>query len=317
VACTSAVAMHAWEQHQHEWERSDSENSCGWGSDSDDAADADLSKLSAEEAGDVLAQHLIDLQSRGVLSARWVCTLVFFAKRAGAAGFVGKVAFNPNSNSGHFQRHLESVLLHKQERRELYEFQLPGHTRYDKYRCEHTFHALPLHEQLASELAENPDMNQRFDELKANQEWPDQYYSHRLVRSYPGERVWPLSLYLDGVAYSNIDNVLGITISNMVSGTRHLCVTLRKALICRCGCRGWCTLWSIWRYVGWCINALSAGTFPTSRHDFRPWSSTDEIRESLAGCSLGMRGAIVQIRGDWGEFTKSLGMVNWAHTLRP
>ena len=117
--------------------------------------------------------------------------------------------------------------------------------------------------------------------------------------------------------HSKIDAICGITIHNLVSGTRRLSISLRRSLLCRCGCRGWCTMYSIWSFVLWGLRALAAGAFPQARHTGAEWLVSDEVRESLAGKPLGFRGALVHIRADWAEIAKSMGMRNWNHVVRP
>lgn len=88
--------------------------------------------------------------------------------------------------------------------------------------------------------------------------------------------------------------------------------------MCRCGCRGgWCSLFPLWVFVRWCLRALEAGCYPSCRHDSCEWLPCDELRESLAGKPLGLRGALVQIKADWCEFGNSLGFVKWMHTNKP
>ena len=181
----------------------------------------------------------------------------------------------------------------------------------------HKLAVLPMHEAVAEEAAGIPGFAQRLYELSSNNEWGSDYYNHPVVIANPGEAVYPMSIYLDSVNHSKVDSVCGITIQNMVSGTRHLCVVLRKSRLCRCGCRGWCSMHSVWSCLHWSIAALESGQFPERRHDGVPWLETDEARESLAGKPLGIKGAVVQIKADWGEFGKSLGFFNWSHNLRP
>ena len=178
-------------------------------------------------------------------------------------------------------------------------------------------HVLPFHEQLAEEVAETPGLDERMAELTRAQEWSDDYYDHPVVVANPGQTVYPLALYLDGVAHTNVDNVLGVTLTNLATGTRHLCITLRKSLLCRCGCRGWCTLRPTFEFVHWCISALAEGKFPESRHDQSAWGPADEFRESLQGKRMGFKAALLDIKGDWSEFAKSLGFQAWKSRLRP
>jgi len=243
----ASSSSHAWEQEHHPWDEESSDSDIdprGWDVDSDDDA-TDWSKLTPEQMGDELAARLLSLQNSGSpVTAKAVCCLAFFAKGAGAAGFVGKLAHHPEASSGHYQRHLDAVLHFSEDKLRLYEITCPGHARHDKEMVQHTISAMPLHEELARELAENADeMKAKLHTMVNSRELPDDYYEHPIVRANPGEAVYPLSLYLDGIAHSKVDNVLGITISNMVTGTRHLCIALRKSLLCRCGRKGRCTLW--------------------------------------------------------------------------
>lgn len=308
-----------WEDcSEHPWEASsDSDGDRHWDSDASSDDESPWDKMDRSQCGDQLAEELLSLQNRGALSARAVCVLAFWATKAGAQGFVEKLGHRPAAASGHYQRHLDSVLQRSEAKKELYEVAMPGHSRYDRDRVSHTVRVMPCHEQLANELVEQPELGPRLDELIERREWGEDYYSHPVVLANPEERVYPISLYLDAVAHSKVDAVLGITISNMVSGTRHLCVVVRRTLMCRCGCRGWCSMRAIWAFVQWCLQALVVGLFPTERHDRAAWGPADDCRESLQGLALGMKGAILQVKADWGEFAKTLALSSWSHALRP
>ena len=217
------------------WDFTDSEDEGGAGPprwDDDVDEEAEQGELSEEQrqqaAGDTLAAELLALlergEAKGVLSARAVCTLAHYATEAGAKGFVTKLAFNPGASSGHFQRHLDSVLSFGDEAKLLYQLQVPGHNRHSMGRVVHTLHALPLHEELAREVAESPGLEEQLATSVRDNHWPPIYYEHPVVRENPGDVVYPLALYLDGVGYSKVDTVLGITITNLLTGKRLLCV---------------------------------------------------------------------------------------------
>ena len=57
-----------------------------------------------------------------------------------------------------------------------------------------------------------------------------------------GTDVHPLALYVDGVRHTKRDGVIGFFIYSLVTPRRHLCVAVRKSDLCRCGCRGWCSM---------------------------------------------------------------------------
>ena len=258
----AAASSHEWERGAHAWEV-DSDFGDGhheW-EDSDSDDDIDWNTLSPEQSGDELADRLLSMLNRGALTAKAVCIISYFAFRAGALGYVKKLAHNPEAPSGHFQRHLDTVLAFSEEHKRLYELSSPGHNRHDKDRVNHRIWAMPLHEALANEVAGHPEIKTKVKSMVENRELSDDYYEHPVTRAHPEELVHPLSLYLDGIAHSKVDSVLGITISNLATGTRHLCVGLRKSILCRCGCRGWCTLLPIWSFIHWCLTAAADG-FP-------------------------------------------------------
>ena len=109
---------HDWEKCDHPWEDDGDDDDLRHFDDSssDEDEGIDWNKVSPEEAGDELAEQLLAMLNRGQLSARGVCTLSFLATKAGAQGPVQKLAFSPAAASGHFQRHLDSVLGYQSEK---------------------------------------------------------------------------------------------------------------------------------------------------------------------------------------------------------
>ena len=107
----AAASSHEWERGAHVWEV-DSDFGDGhheW-EDSDSDDDIDWNTLSPEQSGDELADRLLSMLNRGALTAKAVCIISYFAFRAGALGYVKKLAHNPDAPSGHFQRHLDIAL---------------------------------------------------------------------------------------------------------------------------------------------------------------------------------------------------------------
>ena len=95
------------------------------------------------------------------------------------------------------------------------------------------------------------------------------YYEHPLVMASEPGTVWPFSLYLDAVPFSKLDSLLGFFLVNEVNGARHLLGTLRKSSVCRCGCKAWCSLWPVLRFLWWSVAACMSGRFPSERHDHK------------------------------------------------
>ena len=111
-ACAAAQARvatpsHAWERPAHSWETRALPLADPSGSESGE--EEDLREVSAEEAGDLLVQRLLELHYTNRLSAKGVCVLSWWASKAGACGPVSDFAVLPSSQSGVFQRHLDKV----------------------------------------------------------------------------------------------------------------------------------------------------------------------------------------------------------------
>ena len=128
----------------------------------------------------------------------------------------------------------------------------------------------------------------------------------------------PLAFYLDGAQYTKTGStVLVFVVCNLASGSRHLVAVLKKKDMCRCGCRGWCSVRPIMQFLHWSFAALAQGAFPAATHVGAPWPETEERRASLAGLPLALVAAVQQVRGDWAEFAHSLGFPTWKHKDYP
>lgn len=102
----------------------------------------------------------------------------------------------------------------------------------------------------------------------------------------------------------------------MGSTKRHLLAGLRKSLLCRFGCKGWCTLYCIWEFIKWSLESMSAGRFPLCRVFGEDWTDSDGYREGLAGMEC-VREALVHIKNDMMELVTSFGFASWASAAAP
>jgi len=104
---------------------------------------------------------------------------------------------------------------------------------------------------------------------------------------------------------------------NIISGRRHLVCVLRKSMMCRCGCAGWCSVWPILRFIRWSLAALARKAFPELTVENAPWPAVEERRATLAGHPLLLRACCLQVKGDWAEFCGTLGFYTWAASEWP
>ena len=144
------------------------------------------------------------------------------------------------------------------------------------------------------------ELQSMVDELKL----PPTYYDHPVYRANSaGPPPIPLGLFIDAVPYSHKDSVIGFWMHNVFTGERYLWLVLRKSQLCRCGCRGWCTCYSMFNFAAWSIQCMGNGRSPSGRHDGSEWHSPgfDEVRAHLGGAALKHKYLMLYIKGDWAK----------------
>ena len=98
---------------------------------------------------------------------------------------------------------------------------------------------------------------------------------------------------------------------------RHLLLSIRLNDLCKCGCRGWCTLHPLLLSVAWSMKVLVQGQRPTTRHDI---ALLDDqlcgLRESH-GEYLGFTAVALWLNGDWAEASHTLGLPSVASKHAP
>ena len=277
-----------------------------------------LDNVDCNYAGEVLADMLVQMKVKGRLHATEVCVLAFWAAKAGACGFVGRLAYKPGRPTGNYNRHFSERMQVPKIDRTLYSVDVPGHHRHDLSRTTHSTLVRPAHERLAEEFKASPAMAADLADAIRIGDMPPAYFQHPLFGKAGEQPPQPLALYLDATPYTKNDAILAITIQFLVSGKRHLLVTLRKSCMCRCGCKGWCSLRPIFKFLAWCLQSLARGRMPDRRHDNDEWHDVqDDDRDLRAGENFGWRGVLLQIRGDWVEFAQTLGFPTWASAEFP
>ena len=148
------------------------------------------------------------------------------------------------------------------------------------------------------------------------------YQSHPHVESAKREGrplPLPVAIYMDEVAYSSAlagrsDTVIGFSVINLLTNKRHPAAVIRSLDQCRCGCRGWCTVFVVLLNIAWQFLAMAEGRTPPLRHDNTPWAADDPAGVSRL---LGFTTAIIRITGDWAEFVKTLGLMAWSSVFIP
>ena len=102
----------------------------------------------------------------------------------------------------------------------------------------------------------------------------------------------------------------------MLTGVRTLVAALRKSELCKCGCKGWDSVYQILLMLAWSFEALAVGKHPQTRHDGSPWGE-DVGRSSLSGAELGFKVALVLVKCDLAELSPSFGFPGVTSNIHP
>ena len=66
------------------------------------------------------------------------------------------------------------------------------------------------------------------------------------------------------------------------------------------------------KIIVWSLEALASGRWPRARHDGSPWQAGgDAVRAKMAGKPLGLRGCLVEVRGDWAFYKLVFSFPQW------
>jgi hypothetical protein len=310
---------------QHDWRREE--------------ADEQQQKL--RTAGAALFRSILELFALNKISAQDTCILFWHSHLAGAVGAEFEThMLAPGKQSGKYQAHLDTVLPSPGP---LYYADVPcspkgkgdvlqGLTQRRKVSTPIS----PLWLRLQAELQTQPDM---LDELRPEAEPFKNHNSVMSTPSYMDHKVvqdamrrnavsgliqplpLPLALYIDGVRFTaplagRTESVLGIWIINLLTQKRHYFASLRTLDACRCGCKGNCSIYVLMFVLRWQLRWLAKGKAPATRHDRTSFAALDPLCKT-PGESLPFNCALLQVKGDWAEHCKTLGLSSWSSYACP
>ena len=224
---------------------------------------------SLRDAGHAAFKLINTFFAVGNINAREFCTICYWLGHAHTPGVDWKnFSQPPGLQSGRYQQFLNS--------------RLPGPGPTDLVRVPVNLSSSPkrgpkqitcslAYETLAEEIRNTPDLLQ----MSANTAWPPIYYRHQLlleVRANGEPDPLPLALYSDGVRFTSAisgrgDSVTGFWLINLTTGKRHFVATITGQQMCRCGCKGHCTVYPVLTFLAWLAQTLKSGKRPLHRYD--------------------------------------------------
>ena len=182
-----------------------------------------------------------------------------------------------------------------------------------------------MYERVAMELESDPTIQ---DRLRTHQAGSSSvldtpaYNTHKLVEEAINNglpKPLPMGLYLDGVRFTaplagRADSAVGFWGINLLTTKRHFIGLVRHLDMCKCGCRGWCSLFPVLAFICWNFEALANGERPSFRHD----GTARELGDMMGlAKQFGFTALLFWIKGDWAEWAKTLALQTWASWYRP
>ena len=305
----ASAPAHSWEAPKHSWDRQFT-----WERGSDSESDHEVGP---EEAGELFTDMLIDLKNKSKISARDVCILCHFATLAGIQGPAKKFAKAPGHQVGKYSGHVDNATrLDHMNDDDLYRVEVPATDRVYLGRTTEVIPIFLAHEVLAQEINETPSIVAQVEEQRDSGQLPPHYYDHPVVLRHPDRVVHPICLYLDGVPFTGKDGLMAVYVHHLLTNVRHLVAVIRQSAMCSCGCGGQCTLRVVFFVLRWTFVCASRGESPNTRHDNSPFHDYEWHRSQKGGSGIPVL-ALVHIKGDWVEFTKTLGFPPWNSKISP
>ena len=86
--------------------------------------------------------------------------------------------------------------------------------------------------------------------------------------------------------------------------------------MCRCGCRGWCSLRPIFSFLHWSFSCLASGRHAEHGHTRQAFLPSEETLRLRAGQPC-PRAAVLYVKADLGEFGTSFAFPSTSHATEP
>ena len=309
--------LHSWEERC--WEQEVANGECQSGNE-DESEELPV----GDEAAEMLVSLLFAMLHGGIrMSAKHLCIICFWASRAGIGGPCKTYSFRPNAPSGHYQRHIDAKDGSRDKHKETHTLQIPLHEKWSASRVVADVPVLVPHSEIIKDIEASMGFRESLRHKLRNNSLPKSFSEHEVCTGHArGDRHdqatlnVPVGMYIDGVPTVAGDSTIGFWLFSQITGFRSLCVVLRKRALCKCGCLGWCSLWSVLEYFRWSLTHAAQATWPLRTQEGKSWppGSFDAGR---AGQPMHYRLVLSEIKSDWAEWASTLALPSWQSAQYP
>ena len=241
---------------------------------------------------------------------------ISFMRQAGSDAAAAVHDLESTGGGGNAAKKLSTVFGVKAEREFLYQVQVPLSTD-DGVRQMHWVPICLPHEDAARALyVPGTEKLYMRHVTEPNEITPD-FASHLVVqRTEKGlEGCVPFKVFIDAAGFTKADSFIGWFAGSIYSDQSFCCALLRKADLCRCGCRGQHSIQAVEQALAWSFVWGAQGVWPIERHDKREWMfPRDGRRAAMGGQQLlpgDLRLALLEYRADLLQMRDGLGIAHW------
>jgi hypothetical protein len=148
------------------------------------------------------------------------------------------------------------------------------------------------------------------------EELSNQVIQDGLAKGFHLSRLRRVGIFMDDAGFTKNESFHAIYLNDVSSSVRFLLAILRKAEICQCGCRGFCTFWCIHDALLSDLQDAAVGRWSSSELDEQPFQ-LGTPRGDRAGLPMGICLACTEMRADMPGYTGPMGFRSSSHGSYP
>ena len=198
-------------------------------------------------------ESVLALWHVSAISSEVACTMFWWTGKVGLQGDVPRLALRFGRRRENYKRHLEICLGHAKGRQLHFLLPVPSHKRHDLTRSVHDVPTMPKHDVLAKGLRDSATVPFKLEEARENGTLPRACWDHPVAAPLCCQ--WRFLWTASPTATQIVSWACG-----------HVVSLIRKRQMCKCGCQGWCSQFSLMTLLRWSLKAMADGRCMCGRH---------------------------------------------------
>ena len=186
--------------------------------DPDDPDDSDDVDDDDDDPSGPFFKLMLELLLLRTLNARIFCLLMYHLGNMGVES-MRQYGRKPGLPSGHYQRYLRRKLgVVFSDKGRSYKLIVPGKAKYTGSKVSLEMPVSAVWEEIDADLRADTGSRLNLEEVKESRQLPPTYFTNPVVQQYGSEEpVYPVSVFIDGLPYSQTDSVIAIWMINIIN----------------------------------------------------------------------------------------------------